>query len=87
MAESARVTSFDAVRAFREQLSAFCEEAKDALGAVRMEIRRLQGWLERDQLAYWQHMIRKKEEELTQAKADLFRKQLSRISGDRKSVV
>ena len=37
----------------------------------------MRDWLERDQLGYWQSQIKKRSEDLMQAKADLYRRQLS----------
>lgn len=78
---SARVTSIEAVRDFKAALLIFCDEAKDALTSVDMETRRLIDWVQREQAAYWQHEIRRCQEEVAQAKADLFRKKLPGIGG------
>jgi hypothetical protein len=82
MVEQAQVSSIDALKEFRDNLSAFNDMAKEALTIVDMETRRTLDWLQRDQLAYWKAMIRECEEELAQAKADLFRRQLARLSGE-----
>jgi hypothetical protein len=81
MASSARVTSVQAIADFKVALLGFCQEAKEVLSTVEMEIRRTMDWVQRDQLPYWQREIRNRHEEVAQAKADLFRKQLTRISG------
>jgi hypothetical protein len=81
MASSARVTSVPAIADFKVALLAFCQEAKEVLATTEMEIRRTMDWIQRDQLPYWQREIRNRHEEVAQAKADLFRKQITRISG------
>jgi hypothetical protein len=81
MASSARVTSVQAITDFKAALLAFCQEAKEVLASIDMENRRMTDWVERDRLGYWQREIRNRQEELAQAKADLFRKQITRISG------
>ena len=81
MASSARVTSVQAIIEFKVAILAFCQEAKEVLATIEMEIRRTMDWVQRDQLPYWQREIRNRQEEVAQAKADLFRKQLTRISG------
>jgi hypothetical protein len=81
MASSARVTSVQAIADFKVALLAFCQEAKEVLATTEMEIRRTMDWIQRDQLPYWQREIRNRNEEVAQAKADLFRKQITRISG------
>jgi hypothetical protein len=82
MSQGARVTSFQAIQDFKAVLCGFCEEVKEALVTTDMEIRRLLNWLEHDQAHFWQAEVRRRQEEVTQAKADLFRKQLSRLSGE-----
>jgi len=81
MTQSARVSSIDAVKEFQAALATFCEEARDALSAVAMEARRLHDWVTHDQLHYWRKTLRDRQEDLSQAKAELFRRQLARISG------
>jgi hypothetical protein len=81
MASSARVTSVQAIADFKSALLNYCQEAKEVLASIDMEIRRMSDWVERDRLSYWQREIRNGQEELAQAKADLFRKQITRISG------
>jgi hypothetical protein len=83
MATSARVTSVQAISDFRVALVHFCQEAKEVLASIEMEIRRMSDWVERDRLSYWQREIRDCQEEVAQAKADLFRKQITRISGQK----
>ena len=60
----------------------FAEEARNSLGGVDMELRRMRDWLERDQLGYWQSQIKKRSEDLMQARADLHRRQLSQQGSD-----
>jgi len=81
MASSARVSSVQAIADFKVALLDFCQEAKEVLASIEMEIRRTMDWVQRDQLPYWQREIRNRQEEVAQAKADLFRKQITRISG------
>src|SRR5262249_2688779 len=60
----------------------FGEEARNALGGVDMELRRMRDWLERDQLSYWQTQVKRRDEDLMQARADLHRPQISQQGGD-----
>jgi hypothetical protein len=83
MSQSARVTSVEAVKEFRPALIIFCEQAKDALSSVDMETRNLLDWLQRDQLGYWQRQLRLRQEEVSEAKAELFRRQLPGIRGEK----
>ena len=81
MTQSARVTAVDAIRDFQAALAGFCEEAREALDAVDMEARRILEWVQHDQLNYWRREVLNRQDELAHAKADLFRRQLARISG------
>ncbi|WP_422930532.1 hypothetical protein [Singulisphaera sp. PoT] len=78
----ANVRSLDSIKDFKTALINFSEDAKNALGSVDMEIRHFRNWLERDQLAYWKSQVKKSQEMLAQAKADLFRRQLSQANSE-----
>ena len=73
----ANVRSVDALKDFKNALIAYAEEAKNALSGVDMDVRRTRDWLERDQLMYWQTQVKKRNEQVSQARADLFRRQIS----------
>lgn len=73
----ANVRSVDALKDFKNALIAYAEEARNALSGVDMDVRRTRDWLERDQLMYWQTQVKKRNEQVSQARADLFRRQIS----------
>jgi hypothetical protein len=74
MKPPARVTSLDLLRDFRAALATFKAEGQDALTANALDVRRAFDWLmERRQS--WVKAVRDCQDEVTQAKADLFRKQ------------
>ena len=77
MSRSANVRSVQALKDFKVVMANYAEEARNSLGGVDMELRRMRDWLERDQLGYWQSQVKKRSEDLMQAKADLYRRQLS----------
>jgi hypothetical protein len=81
MSQSARVTSFEAVKDFQAALATFCEAACDALASIEMEARRIHEWVLHDQLHFWRRQVIERQEEVAEAKAALFRRQLARISG------
>jgi chromosome segregation ATPase len=81
VAEAAHVTSLPVLAELRAALLTFTEEARDALGAVEMEIRRTFEWLD-EQLKSWVHEVRRAEDALFEAKQELARRKLMRI-GDR----
>lgn len=87
MSQSARVTAIAAVRDFQAFLSEFCEDAREALCAIDMEARRTLDWVQHDQLVYWRQAVRDRQDDFAQAKAALFRKQLSRLSGEKPDLI
>ncbi len=80
MGPSARVTSIEALREFRGSLSRFGHDAKEAVCATELEIRRIFDWLEA-KLKYWQREVRIREEEVVRAKAELIQRQYGKRDG------
>jgi hypothetical protein len=87
VAGSAKVSSLDGLRDFRAAMVEFQELAKMSLGEVDADLQRTISWLKSDREHYWTSMIRKRGNEVTQAKNDLFRKQLQGREGERPSCV
>jgi hypothetical protein len=83
MAETARVTSLDAVKEFRETLVIFCENVRAGLCANDMESRHILDWLLSQQPAYWSRQLRDRQEEMAQAQADLHQIKMRRAQGAR----
>jgi len=79
MGESANVT-FEALQRLREALCSFQEDGQDGLGAVAMEVQRTYDWLD-EQMKHWQREVRRREEEVVQAKAELAQRKLNRLFG------
>jgi hypothetical protein len=77
MSRSANVLSTQTLSDFKLVMCNFAEEARNALSGVDMELRRMRDWLERDQLGYWQAQVKKRHEELMQARADLHKRKIS----------
>src|SRR6516162_5589376 len=77
MSKSANVLSVDALKDFKVQMCNFAEEARNSLSGVDMELRRVRDWLERDQLGYWQAQVKRRQEEVMQARADLHKRKIS----------
>jgi DNA repair exonuclease SbcCD ATPase subunit len=78
---SARVSSLEALVDLKAALCVFSADAKEALSSVEMEIQRTLAWLD-EQLKHWRDNVRKCEDEVFQAKAELTRKRMLRV-GDR----
>jgi hypothetical protein len=82
MSRSANVLSVQTLKDFKLTMINFAEEARNALSGVDMELRRMRDWLERDQLGYWQAQVKKRQEEVMQARADLHRRKISQQGSD-----
>jgi hypothetical protein len=80
MSTQADVHSIDALKQFRVALALFSEEALSALGAVDMEVRRTVQWLQHDRREYWQNQIKRRREQVAQAKAEVFRRKLAKTA-------
>jgi predicted nucleic acid-binding Zn-ribbon protein len=77
MPEFARVISIDALRDFKAALADFAEEAGLALSEAQSDVQRTIFWLQNDRAAFWQREIKKRNERLAQAKAELHKAQLA----------
>src|SRR5271166_6103467 len=82
MAESAKVLSIQSLKDFRVALVTFTEEARNALGGVDMELKRMRDWLERDQLSYWQMQVKRRHEAMMMARTELYRRRISQQGSD-----
>src|SRR5947209_6494060 len=78
MSQGANVRSVDAIKDFKVALINFAEEAHIALGSADMEIRHVRNWLQRDQLTYWQAQVKRCIQQLSMARTELHRRQLSK---------
>ena len=76
MSSGARVDSIDALKVFRVALVKFGEEANAALASAEAEMTRMVGWLERDQVSYWNFQLRKRQEGLSRAQEALRQKKI-----------
>jgi hypothetical protein len=79
MSTSANVTSIESLGQLRAALCVFNEKAADALLAADAEIQRTVDWLT-EQLGYWQHQVRRWEDEVFRAKTELSRRRMLKIS-------
>ena len=85
MSQSANVTSIEAIKEFRSSLCRFGEDVQNALGVAEMEIRRALGWVLHEQPTYWQMRIKRRKQDLSDAQAELFRREASGGLGARGS--
>jgi hypothetical protein len=80
MSESARVTAIDAINELRVALVSFGEAAAEALTAADAEVRRTEDFVQA-QLAFWEHEVRRGEDAVFQAKAELTRRKMMNFDG------
>jgi hypothetical protein len=78
MGQSAKVTSVDALRDFREVLFKFCERVRDGLCATQMESRRVVDRLLNELPGYWRQQVHERQEEVAQAQTEWHRIKLMR---------
>jgi hypothetical protein len=76
---SAQVLALERLAEFKVALQIFADKGKDAMSGNAMEIRRSRDWLE-TQLGLWNAEIRRAEDAVVQARNELARKKMMRIS-------
>lgn len=70
MGTQARVTSIDALDAFRSSLIIFMGKAKRSLSDVQDEVRQVRLWLQHDQRTHWENEIRRRSRAFDQAEQE-----------------
>lgn len=76
MSSQATVLSVEALKAFRGALALYGEDTLAAIGAVDAEVRRTVVWLEQNRPAYWHEQIKRRREEVSLARGEVFRRKL-----------
>lgn len=76
MNRTAHITSIETIRRFRPALVKFADQVRQALTEVQGEMQRTAAWLEQEQGPFWQRQLRKRQEEVQQAKQALNAKKL-----------
>ncbi len=79
---SAGVHSIGALEDLKASLTTFETEGKESLSVIGMDVRRGLEWFTHDLLKHWQTQMRKREEEVNNARADLERCRMQKF-GDR----
>lgn len=72
MSEQAKVSSIDALEAFRSDLIQYMEKARVALEDAEGEVRRTRTWLDVDRAGYWTRQLKQRTQRLDQAEAELY---------------
>ncbi len=79
MAETANITSSEAIAAFRAALIVFLSKVRPLLEETSGEIVRTRQWVEEDQRRHWDNQFRIRSRKLEEARAELFTATLSKL--------
>jgi len=79
MAEQAKVTSIEAIAAFRNDLIVYLSKARPALEEMSAEVVRTRNWLENDKRRHWQNELKVRSKKFERAQAELFSASMSKI--------
>lgn len=79
MAQTAHITSVDAIAAFRAALIVFLGKVRPLLEETSGEITRTRQWVEEDQRRHWENQFRLRWRKLEEARAELFNATLSKL--------
>ncbi|HEX3625461.1 MAG TPA: hypothetical protein VH280_08550 [Verrucomicrobiae bacterium] len=79
MAETAHITSSEAIAAFRAALIVCLSKVRPLLEETSGEITRTRQWVEEDQRRHWDRQFRVSWRKLEEAKAELFNARLSKL--------
>ena len=77
MPQAAKVSSVEAIEAFRNALHVYRERASNILDDVRDQVARTRTWLEADRKMHWRRLVRDREGQVAQAEAELLTARLS----------
>jgi archaellum component FlaC len=78
MATHARLTSVDALEAFRASLIIFINKANSSLDQASDEVRRTRSWIQHDKRTYWENEVRRRTREFQQAEQELMSARMSK---------
>ena len=72
MSEQAKVSSIDALEAFRADLIQYTDKARVALEDAEGQARRMRTWLDVDRSGHWTRQMKQRTHRLDQAEAELY---------------
>lgn len=72
MSDQVRITSIDAIEAFRGDLIQYISKARTALEDMEGDVRRTQTWLDTDRAQYWLGQAKSWTKKLQQAEQELY---------------
>lgn len=76
MPEQARITSIEAIAAFRADLLVYLDKARNAVDEVSEEVTRTRAWLQDDRGRHWAQQVKRRTIELQERQQELFSAQL-----------
>jgi len=79
MSTQAKITSVEAIQAFRSQLVVYLSQMRPALDEITGEVLRTRSWLEDDRKRHWLQEMRRRSRKLEDAKQELFTASLSKM--------
>ena len=79
MAQSAKITSVEALAAFRASLILYLSKARPVLEEVSAEVLRTRAWLQNDQRRHWENEARLRKRRLEEAQAELLNARISQF--------
>lgn len=79
MPQPAKVTSIEALDAFKASLIVYLEKARRILDGVSEDVVRTRIWLETDRQLHWKNRVRQRTRELAQAEQELLTARLSEM--------
>lgn len=78
MPEEARITSVEAVEAFRADLLVYLDKARNVVDEVGEEVVRTRAWLQDDRARHWAQQVKRRTIELQERQQELFAAQLGK---------
>ena len=79
MPEAARITSVEAIEAFRADLLVYLEKARNVVDEVGEEVKRTHGWLNDDRSPHWAQQVKRRTILLQERQQELFSAQLGNL--------
>jgi hypothetical protein len=79
MSGQAKISSVEAIEAFRAQLVVYLAQMRPTLDEISGEVLRSRAWLEDDRKRYWQQELRLRGRRLEDAKQELFAASMSNL--------
>ena len=79
MSNRAKVSSVEAIEAFRNSLIIFLSKARPSLEEVNSDVARTRSWVENEQRLRWEHEMRRRKKNLDEAQSAFFSAQMSQL--------